>query len=60
MYYSTIGILALLVLLIENQDILLNRSRSVQAPSWKAYRLFLCAVIVYYFTDIIWGMLVAA
>ena len=60
MYYSTIGILALLVLLIENQDILLNRSRSVQAPSWKAYRLFLCAVIVYYITDIIWGMLEAA
>ena len=33
MYYATIGILALLILLIENQDILLNRNKAFDNPS---------------------------
>ncbi|MCR4763841.1 MAG: hypothetical protein K5696_09955 [Lachnospiraceae bacterium] len=57
MYYSAIGLLAWLVLLIENQDILLNRNQTFERPAWKTYRRFLVAVQVYYITDIIWGVL---
>ena len=57
MFYSSIGILALLILLIENQDILTNRRGGFSAPAWKIYRHFLYAVVVYYITDIIWGFL---
>ena len=56
-YYSVIGMLALMILLIENQDILLSRNESFSAPAWKTYRKFLCTVIVYYLTDIVWGIL---
>ncbi len=55
MYYSAIGILAALVLAIENKDILLKRSRISRTPAGQAYRLFLFAVLVYYLTDIVWG-----
>ena len=57
MYYSAIGVLALMILLIENQDILLNRNGAFDVPSWKVYRRFLFAVIIYYITDILWGFL---
>ena len=57
MYYSAIGALALMTLLIENQDILLNRNGAFEKPAWKVYRRFLIAVAVYYITDIFWGIL---
>ena len=57
MYYSAVGLLAIAVLLIVNQDILLNRGNSFQTPSWKVYRRFLFAVLVYYITDVLWGVL---
>ena len=57
MYYSAIGVLAVIVLLIVNQDILLNRNNTFQAPAWKVYRRFLFAVLVYYVTDVLWGVL---
>ena len=56
-YYSAIGILALLILLIENQDILLSRNESFSVPAWKVYREFLFVIIAYYLTDIAWGVL---
>ncbi len=56
-YYSTIGILALLILLIENQDILLNLNESFSVRAWKVYRKYLFVIIVYYLTDITWGIL---
>ena len=59
MYYSAIGLLAMIVLLIVNHDILLNRGNAFQAPAWKVYRRFLFAVLVYYITDILWGALEA-
>ncbi len=57
MYYSTIGLLAGIVLLIVNHDILLNRANAFQTPAWRVYRRFLFAVLVYYATDILWGFL---
>ena len=56
MYYSTIGILAVLILLIVNRDILFNRTISAAKPAWKMYRRFLFTVLVYYVTDIVWGI----
>ena len=56
MYYSVIGILAAMILLIENYDILLNKNDVSQMPSWKVYRNFLLAVLFYYMTDIAWGL----
>lgn len=57
MYYSTIGLLAILVLLVENQDVLFTLREGFDTPTWKAYRRFLFAILVYYATDITWGIL---
>ena len=55
MYYSAIGILAVLVLFIVNHDILVGRRASFDRPAWKMYRKFLFVVFLYYITDIFWG-----
>ncbi len=57
MYYSAIGLLAVIILLIQNHDILLDRSHAARASAWQVYRRFLFAVLVYYITDILWGIL---
>ena len=57
MYYSAIGVLAIIVLLIVNYDIFLKRSNTFLTPAWKVYRRFLFAVLVYYITDVLWGIL---
>jgi diguanylate cyclase (GGDEF)-like protein len=57
MYYSVIGLIALVVLIIENQDILAKLDSGFDKPAWKVYRMFLFSVIVYYVTDILWGVL---
>ena len=57
MYYSAIGLLAFMLLLIENQDIILKHKNSFEKPAWKVYRRFLFAALVYYTTDILWGVL---
>jgi hypothetical protein len=59
MYYSAIGILAILILLIENMDILLNRNTMLAHPAWRIYRSFLFTVLAYYVTDALWGALEA-
>ena len=57
MYYSAIGLISALVLIIVNQDILLNPKVSFVKPAWKVYRRFLFAVLIYCFTDILWGII---
>lgn len=56
MYYSAIGLLAALVLIIVNWDIL-HEKRAYDKPAWNVYRKFLFAVTAYYITDILWGLL---
>ncbi len=56
MYYSAIGLLAALVLCIVNWDILRD-SQAYHKPAWNIYRRFLFAVLVYYVTDVLWGIL---
>lgn len=55
MYYSAISLLAALILLIENRDIL--RDNTMDKPAWNVYRRFLLAVLAYYVTDVLWGIL---
>ena len=55
MYYSVIGVLATVILLLENFDILLDLNGAFEQPAWKVYRRFLIVVLIYYFTDILWG-----
>lgn len=56
MYYSAIGVLAILVLLIVNWDVL-HKSQVYDKPAWIVYRRFLFAVLAYYVTDVLWGFL---
>lgn len=56
MSYSTIGILAIIIHLIINEDVLWGKAdRSFHAL--REYRRFLIGVLAYYVTDVIWGYL---
>ena len=57
MNYSTIGFLAIIMLLITNHDVLWNRERRSFTLTQRHYRGFLLAVLVYYITDVLWGIL---
>lgn len=59
MYYSLVGCLALLTLLITNHDILRKVSRYSDTTVGRVYRRFLIAVALYYVTDMLWGILEA-
>lgn len=55
MYYSSIGILALIVHLIINFEAMRPNKRTASTPSRSRYRAFLLSVILYYVTDFSWG-----
>ena len=58
MYYSSIGVIALIVHVIINYDLMKRVSRvGTRSVMQKRYRRFLIALIVYYLADIIWGTL---
>ena len=58
MYYSSIGVIALIVHVIINYDLMKRVSRvGTRSVMQKRYRRFLIALIAYYLTDIIWGTL---
>ena len=57
MYYSVIGLLALMVLVITNHDVLLQRPDSAASPVQRIYRRFLFCIMAHYITDILWGVL---
>lgn len=56
-YYSVVGLIATMILLIENVDLLFGHSDAFKSPSWQVYRAFLFAVLAYYVTDVLWGVL---
>ena len=58
MTYSIVGILAALILLISNRDILWNTGKEITETS-KNYRWFIMAILLYLITDISWGILEA-
>ena len=59
MYYSSIGILALIILFINNFNILIRSSTKKLSHSHKAYKTFLIGVTIFYIADIIWAPLYA-
>ncbi|MCR5102178.1 MAG: response regulator [Butyrivibrio sp.] len=56
-WYALVGILAAVILIIENFDIFFGRNKKRQFPEMKVYRRFLCGIMAYYITDILWGIL---
>ena len=56
MYYSAIGLLAIIVLLMVNWDVLRNSS-IYEKHVWNVYRRFLTAILFYFITDVLWGIL---
>ena len=59
MTYSIIGILASIILLITNRDVLWNRDGKDFTKTQRNYRYFLLGVLCYYITDMLWGILEA-
>lgn len=57
MYYSLICFLALCILIIANHDILLKRVHRTRLAVQRSYYRFLLSIIVYYVTDILWGIM---
>lgn len=57
MTYSIIGILATILLLIGNRDVLRKQDGSEYSRTRLYYRRFLLGVLVYYVTDMLWGIL---
>lgn len=54
MYYSSIAILSLLVIVIINYDVLIKSSSENVIPAHRAYKYFLYSLLLYYVNDIIW------
>ena len=57
MTYSIIGILASILLVITNRDILRRHDGYALTKTQKSYRFFLMGVMCYYITDLLWGFL---
>ena len=57
MYYSSIGMLAIILHLIINVDHVFNRPNVRRVKVASAYRYFLLSVLLYYFSDAFWGVL---
>lgn len=58
MYYASFGILALILHLIINQEILIKGGKTPKDSPYYRYRLFIIAILVFYVADIMWGFLV--
>ena len=57
MLYSSAGLLALVINLIINHDVMLGRFILKRVPARRSYRQFLVAITLYFATDIAWGLL---
>ncbi|WP_233127466.1 ATP-binding protein [Anaerovibrio sp. JC8] len=55
-YLGLIGLLAILILLLVNYDILFQYGKTQNLPAVKMYRRFLFAVLAYYISDTLWGV----
>ena len=53
------GLLAALILLIENFDVLWGGGTALTGTVWRRYHAFLVAVLAYYAADFLWGVLCA-
>ncbi|MBO4693873.1 MAG: hypothetical protein J5659_05750 [Clostridia bacterium] len=56
MYYSSFGLLSLIITLFVNYSLLTPGTQAKQSPCGKNHKRFLCGVLVYYAVDILWGI----
>ena len=59
MTYSIIGILATLILVIINRDLLWSHDTGERTKTQRNYCCFLVGILCYYITDMAWGILAA-
>ncbi len=57
MYYSSFGLLALIMHIIVNADILFRSHKGPNASVRGRYRSFLYSIMLFYISDIVWGSL---
>ena len=55
MAYSSVSIIALVVLFISNYDLLFKRKSSDKIPASREFRFFLISVAFFYISDMMWG-----
>ena len=58
MYYASFGLLALILHLIINTEILRKKAEEIDSVAIKRYRKFLYIIMLYYITDVLWGLLI--
>ena len=57
MAYSSVSIIALMVLFITNYDLLFMRKSFDKIPAHKQYRFFLISAAFFYISDMLWGFI---
>ncbi|MCR5652491.1 MAG: GGDEF domain-containing protein [Ruminococcus sp.] len=57
MSYSIIGILAIIIHLIINRDMLSNKTDNSFVPAHKEYRHYIFGMLIFCFTDALWGLM---
>ena len=57
MYYSSFAALAIIITLIINHNVMRARKKANDAASKIIYKRFLLSVLVYYVSDLLWGLL---
>ena len=60
MYYASIGVLAIIMHIIVNADVLFGSFKSDHKVAHTSYRAFLFSIMFYYVSDILWGVLYEA
>lgn len=55
MYYSIIGILAIVIHMIINRDMLWHNDSHTDVPARREYRDYLFGMLAFCFTDVLWG-----
>ena len=56
MAYSSVSIIALIVLLVTNWDLLFIRRSADKIPARRQYRFFIISVACFYIADLLWGL----
>jgi len=57
LYYAVVGLIAAADLLIVNYDILFDHDERQSIPAIGTYKLLLYGILLYFITDIMWGIL---
>ena len=57
MYYSMVAGLAFFMLFFENYDIFFKRQNNFKSKIWNSYRKLLFSVMIFYATDLGWGVM---